>query len=145
MALSRATVSALIETLPEDYLRDLGTLRGRSFYEIFSSVYGLAKGVDAFIFLVSQILASAGLYQTHETMKGKKLFMRLFHTLGMKWSAFLYGLIRAIGEECLGREITCNSNSDGLTLVIELEPAALPLEMVTTTPKLYSTSKQGTR
>lgn len=112
--------SAILESCPEDKVRENGRNAGSSIVKDILMTMGVAPDYNFVILLVKKILSEfAGWFECDHHIKRDKEILHLRHNLGIKWSIYLSEVATATFTSILEKEVTTEISDSSVNITIK--------------------------
>lgn len=111
--------SAILESCPDDKLRENGRNAGSTIVKDLMLTMGVTPDHNFVILLVKKILAEfAGWFECDHHIKRDKEILHLRHDLGIKWSIYISGITSGTFNSILDKEIEIDFSDSYVTITI---------------------------
>jgi len=111
--------SAILESCPEDKVRENGRNAGSTIVKDLMLTMGVTPSYSFVILLVKKILSEfAGWFECDHHVKRDKEILHLRHDLGINWSIYLSGVASGTFNSLLDTEVAIELSDSSVTITI---------------------------
>ena len=111
--------SAILESCPEDKVRENGRNAGSSIARDVLLTMGVTPSYSFVILLVKKILSEfAGWFECDHHVKRDKEILHFRHRLGIMWSVYLEAAASEMFSSVLGKKVTTEISDSSVTITI---------------------------
>jgi len=119
ITLTRKGFSAILDSCPEDKIRENGRNAGSKITKDLLSTMGVPPTYDFTVFLVKKLLSEfAGWFECDHHIRRDKEILHLRHNLGIKWSIYVEGAASETFNTILDKEVTTEFSDSSVTITI---------------------------
>jgi hypothetical protein len=119
ITLTRKGFLAILESCPEDKIRENGRNAGSTLVRDLLLTMGVTPSYSFVILLVKKILSEfAGWFECDHHIKRDKEILHLRHDLGIKWSIYLSGVATGTFNSILNKEVAIEYSDSSVTITI---------------------------
>jgi hypothetical protein len=119
ITLTRKGFSTILESCPEDKVRENGRNAGSTLTRDLLLTMGVTPSYSFVILLVKKILSEfAGWFECDHHIKRDKEILHLRHDLGIKWSIYLSGVASGTFNSILDKEVAIEISDSSVTITI---------------------------
>jgi hypothetical protein len=119
ITLTRKGFLAILESCPEDKIRENGRNAGSTLVRDLLLTMGVTPSYSFVILLVKKILSEfAGWFECDHHIKRDKEILHLRHDLGIKWSIYLSGVATGTFNSILNKEVAIDYSDSSVTITI---------------------------
>jgi hypothetical protein len=119
ITLTRKGFSNILESCPEDKVRENGRNAGSTLTRDLLLTMGVTPSYSFVILLVKKILSEfAGWFECDHHIKRDKEILHLRHDLGIKWSIYLSGVASGTFNSLLNKEVAIELSDSSVTITI---------------------------
>ena len=120
ITLTRKGFAAILESCPEESIRENGRNAGSTIAEDLSRTMGAPTTYSFLVFLIEKLVSGfAGWFECDHHIKRDKEIFHLRHDLGTNWSIYLAEISAEIFRSSLNKEIKTEILGDSVTLTID--------------------------
>jgi hypothetical protein len=119
ITLTRKGFSAILDSCPEDKIRENGRNAGSKITKDLLSTMGVPPTYDFTVFLVKKLLSEfAGWFECDHHIKRDKEILHLRHNLGIKWSIYVAEAASETFNSVLDKDVTTELSDSSVTITI---------------------------
>jgi len=119
ITLTRKGFSAILESCPEDKVRENGRNAGSTLTRDLLLTMGVTPDYNFVVLLVKKILSDfAGWFECDHHIKRDQEILHLRHDLGINWSIYLSGVASGTFDSILNKEVAIEFSDSSVTITI---------------------------
>ena len=119
ITLTRKGFSAILDSCPEDKIRENGKNVGSKITKDLLLTMGVTPTYDFTVFWIKKILSEfAGWFECDHHIRRDKEILHLRHDLGIKWSIYIEGAASETFNSVLDKEVTTEISDSSVTITI---------------------------
>jgi hypothetical protein len=120
ITLTRKGFSAILESCPEDKIRENARHAGSIIVKDLSRTMGAPTSYSFLVYLIEKLISGfAGWFECDHHIKRDKEIFHLRHDLGPNWSIYLAEIASEIFKSTLDKEVKTEIIGDSVTIIID--------------------------